>query len=680
MTSASLIDAKARSCLAALHHQQPGAADVFADMNARHDLPRFATCRFGIAESPSPHYSGGVRWPKERSVITLGNFVKLASCALMCLIAAPAHASLSWEPMGPVPTSAGMTAVVSDPEDSRILWIASNASVWVSDDSGESFNLVLQLSRSAASTRLVGAGVSVDIDGTVDTGEPLAPDPTEDDDGNEVDPDALDEEGVIDDESTSIDPLTGEPILDGIADDTNAIDTGAADLEETANASETTTSEFGRFGVTRLRVIGDVVYVCTGRGVWYVPRTVRRMGHAREVRLGRRIAVNDVARGPLNRLYLATANGLWSVDTGGVGRQIAGIRDNTEIYALLQVGPNLIVSAGDGVRLMTADGIFQRLGLGLGRKIVTDLVLVDNERFALAAGGLIAVAVAANDGLALVENSWKVPGTTHVAPGRDGTLWAVGVTGAWRFDPETGWVRRSGGLIDRRVSSVAMSASGNAQLYLTGRAGAARLVPEAVRVWNKQAKRQAELVVRGYPTSEETIKAAQDARGARLEDIEGWHTQRGLSWLAPRVVGAFRWDRRREEESLFIEALGRRILDDVRVIPEDDYFLVEARWDLAPALYMLAETQSGVRSFRGRALKAMESVRETVGPLYQTWLKRRLELAGTHYDSVREYVRDYIGVQAAEADLYVYTHGAFPVTGAIEPKPAANEPSETLSE
>lgn len=628
----------------------------------------------GIAESRSPHYSGGFRWPKERSVITLGNFVKLASCALVCLITVPAHGSLAWEPMGPVPSSGGMTAIVSDPDDSRILWMASSASVWVSDDSGESFNLVLQLSRSAASTRLIGGGVSVDVDGTIDTGEPLAPDPVEDDDGNEVDPDAEDEEGVIEDESSNIDPLTGEPIVEGVIDDVvEADDQGAADLEDTANAAETATSEFGRFGVSRLRVIGDVVYVCTGRGLWYVPRTVRRMGHAREVRLGRRIAVNDVARGPLNRLYLATANGLWSVDTSGVGRQIAGIRDDTEVRALLQVGPNLIVSAADGVRLMTPDGVFQRLGLGLGRKVVTDLALVDSERFVLAAGGLVAVAVAANDGLALVENSWKVPGTTHVAPGRDGTLWAVGVTGAWRFDPDKGWVRRSAGLIDRRISSVAPSATGTAQMYVTGRAGAARFVPEAVRVWNKQAKRQAELVVRGYPTSEETIAAAQVARGARLEDIEGWHTQRGLAWLAPRVVGAFRWNRRRIEDSLFIEALDRRILDEVRVIPEDDYFLVEARWDLAPAIYALAETQSGVRSFRGRALKAMESVRETVGPLYQTWLKRRLELAGTHYDSVREYVRDYISVQAAEADLYVYTHGSFPVTGVTELKPTEPE-------
>ena len=50
------------------------------------------------------------------------------------------------EPAGPIATSAGMTAVATDPDDPKVVWLGSATTLWVSDDEGQTFHLVLQLS------------------------------------------------------------------------------------------------------------------------------------------------------------------------------------------------------------------------------------------------------------------------------------------------------------------------------------------------------------------------------------------------------------------------------------------------------------------------------------------------------------------------------------------------------
>src|SRR5262245_6637403 len=62
-----------------------------------------------------------------------------------------------WEPAGPIATSAGMTAVATDPDDPKVVWLGSATTVWVSDDEGQTFHLVLQLSRASGLVRDTGS-------------------------------------------------------------------------------------------------------------------------------------------------------------------------------------------------------------------------------------------------------------------------------------------------------------------------------------------------------------------------------------------------------------------------------------------------------------------------------------------------------------------------------------------
>jgi hypothetical protein len=124
----------------------------------------------------------------------------------------------------------------------------------------------------------------------------------------------------------------------------------------------------------------------------------------------------------------------------------------------------------------------------------------------------------------------------------------------------------------------------------------------------------------------------------------------------------FRWNRVRNEDYLFIPVLDRRILDRVDVRPKDDDWMIMARWDVMPALLIALDgSRSVFEMTRTRARRQLERVREVVLPLYQTWMKKKIDQVTAEPRTVRDALRDQLAMQRLEADLHVYTNGRFPI-------------------
>jgi len=562
----------------------------------------------------------------------------LTSAPLGARAAAP-RKDLVWEPIGPVATASGFTSVATDPEDSRVVWVGGTTSVWVSEDAGQTWNLVLHLARSSGLARETGDGDTIEVD-------PDPPDQTPE--GEDVD----DVEDLSFEDEILVDPRTGREMRTSRDDPDEADDA----VEETEGGDDA--GDRGpRFGVTRLRVLADRVWVCTSRGLWSIARSARRTGTGVELRFGRRMAVNDVARGPDKRLYLATERGLWVLGDDGIARIVQSIEEAAEARGLVLVGDRLVVATSLGLRVGDGDR-FERVALGGKDEAgLDDVVLEADGRVAIAGGNNV---YRLAQGASVVDEVWSVPGASRLANGRDG-LWAVGDRGAWRFTQADGWTRLVEGLFDRRLVDVAPSDAGDVYLWVAGRAGLWRLVPESARVYSSQLKALSQRALEGYPSSEETIRWASAARGTTLDKVDGWVMEERLSWLLPQVEVSFRMNRTRFEDYTFIPTIDRRILDSVRVEPIDDRWRIMAWWDVMPA--MLAAIDGAAPAFesaRSRARRQQERVREVVLPIWQAWAKKRIDYVTSEPETTRAALRDLIAIERLEADLHVYTGGRFP--------------------
>lgn len=563
-----------------------------------------------------------------------------AVVAFLGLFATSAQAQLVWEPAGPIATSSGMTAVATDPDDPKVVWLGSASSVWVSDDEGQNFHLVLQLSRSSGLVRETGSQ-PVELDGDDEDEDALPEDAEEGEDGEEVD------------EGLQVD-------TEGDTGSRNPDDEG---YNEDGEFVEDTTGVLERFGVVRLRVLGDRVFVCTSRGLYTIQRSARRVGTGRELRFGRRIAVNDVALTPDGQLWVATDAGLYNVGADGIGRLARGLEEDLAVRSAVLAEGRLVLATSRGLRFgsRTADG-FERYSVG-GRDTGLEDILVEPEGRILVAGAEQVTRILARPGeSALVEDMQQVPGAARLALGRDGSRWAVGFRGAWRWRADEGWQRASDGLFDRRLVDVAPGLGGKVHLWVVGRSGGWRLIAEDGRKFKSAAERLAATALEGWPSDDEVLKWANDARGVKLETVEAWAMEERLSWLLPRVEVRLQWDRLRYEDYLFIPVLDRRLLDEVDVRPRGDVVQVMAYWDVMPALLVALDgSRSVFESTRTRARRQLERVREVVMPLYQTWAKKKIDSVITEPGNVREAIKDLLTTQRLEADLHVYTNGRFPV-------------------
>lgn len=554
----------------------------------------------------------------------------------------PIRADVVWEPAGPVSTSAGMSAVATDPDDPKIVWIGSATSVWVSDDEGQTFHLVLQLSRASGLVRETGSQ------------------PTEDATELEDDPDEqqrledeLEDEGLDEDDLFLFDTGDERPVREG------------ADTEDGSTDEDDIQPET-RFGVVRLRVYGDTLYVCTSRGLYTVARAARRVGTGGELRFGRKVAVNDVAVTANGMVWVGTDGGLVQLGPDGIGRPARGLEEDLAVRALTVSEGRLVAATSRGLRIasLNVDG-YDRISLG-GREDagLEDVMAEANARLLVAGADQVARVSARPTEVPFVDEVWSVPGAARLAVGRGGARWAVGPKGAWRMLPGETWQRVSEGLFDRRLLDVATGYGPLAQLWAVGRSGAWRLVPESGRAFSSSAERLADRALEGFPSDDQVLTWAVSSRGTNLDRIDGWALEERLAWLLPRVELRWRWDRRRQEEYLNIPALGRRLLDAAEVRPIGDELRVMAYWDVMPAITAALEgSRSVFEASRIRARRELERVREVVMPLYQTWARKRIELAVAEGLSTRDVIRETLAVERLESDLHVYTGGRFPIGG-----------------
>lgn len=563
-----------------------------------------------------------------------------------------------WQPAGPIATSAGMSAVATDPDDPKVVWLGSASTVWVSEDEGQTFRLVLQLSRASGLLR--------------ETGSLPVEDPTEladDPEARQLVEEELEDEGIPEDEL--------------VADDILLLDTGdSRPVREVGNTEDDIPDEDDeqdvqvRFGVVRMRPIGDNLYVCTSRGLYTVARTARRVGTGREIRFGRRVAVNDVAQTPDGQVWIATDGGLYQLGRDGIGRPARGLEEDLAVRALAVSEGRVVAATSRGLRIAstTVDG-FDRLSIGGREDAGLEDILVEADARILVAGSDQVARILVRPGeVPFTEALWNVPGAARLAVGRGGARWAVGDKGAWRLRGEGTFQRMTEGLFDRRLRDVATGYGPLAHLWAVGRTGAWRLVVDTGRGYSASAARLAEQALEGFPDDAKVLRWAVAARGSSLARIEGWALEQRLSWLLPRVELRWRWVRQREEELLQVPILDRRILDAVEVRPTDDEFRIMAYWDVMPAITAALEgSRSVFEQSRVRARRELERVREVVMPVYHAWARKRIDLAASEELGLREALREILMIQRLEADLHVYTDGRFPVSPGEARKPKTSK-------
>ena len=554
----------------------------------------------------------------------------------------------AWEPIGPVAGAGGMTAIATDPSNPKVLWIAGPTSVWVSEDGGATVRLVLQLSRAAGLGRATGSGEELERD---------APNPDEEPNPSDIE----DGDDAIDDSGTSRVSRTADDDAEDRADEafdaSAARDSGdAADGDGDGDGSDDAEVAFG---ITRLRLIGDDLWVCTSRGLWSVARAARAMGTGREARLKRRVAVNDVARVGEGSLYVAADDGLWLLGAHGLARPVAGFQAGTAVNALAVSGGRIFVGSARGLYVGDGDS-FERVALSAGSQDagVEDICIEPQGRVAVAGGARVHRLDPTG---AIHEDTWTLPGTRRLAAGKDGVLWAVGASGAWRFDRDAGWVRVVDGLFDRRLIDIAPSLTDGVRAWVAGRSGAWRLVPETAHVVVGGAGAAVRQALLGRPSADDAIRWADKARGLRLDTVDDWTVQERLSWLLPKVEIFFRASQQRDEDRLFIPSIDLRILDAVEVLPRDTQFRIMARWDIMPIIVAaIGPTRSAYETSRNRARKAQRALHDRIVPLWESWARKRVDMVTHEPKTVRDAVRDVLQLGQLEADLHALTGGRFP--------------------
>lgn len=561
-----------------------------------------------------------------------------AALAVLLVGGAPREgfARLGWEPVTVVGARAGLTAVAVDPDDPRIVWVAGSGGVWVSDDAGDSWQLVLQLLQ-----RSRNRGGADDDD--------------EDRDDDDVD-EAEDTDNATDEEE-DVDP--------SVDTDSAPEDDAKADVEE-ADVPEVVERQVGT-GIVRLRVLGSSVFVCTGRGLWQVDRAARTLGSGQEVRLGRTSAVLDVAAGPVpDSIWVATSRGLVRKDVGDIARSVQGALGAAPVRALLYRAEGTLAAGPRGL-WQWSGGSWRKLGLALGRRVVVDLAGLPNGDVAVAAQReVVTVRVGSNRPPSVVATT-QLPSARRLAVGRDKGLWAVGGDGPWRLGSGR-WRPRWWGLPDRNIVDIAPSPSGPAWLWLVGTAGAFRQVTETDAVMAKRWKQLAAKAIEGKPTAWDTLRAVERVHHADLEGVWGVKAQQGLSLLLPEVRLTYQTIDKREEDGVRVPGIGT-VPHQLQVTPGPEQFSLVATWDLAPRIWASLDLQGPYQDELRRARKARVRIRKKVLGIYEAWRGAEVAVA-TRKGGLKTALRRELVRQRLQADLYAYTEGWFPVT------PVAGRPTQ----
>ena len=590
-------------------------------------------------------------------------FAFAVGLVLLGALAGAGRATLVWDEAGPADAQGALLAVAIDPDDSRVVWVTDGVRAWVTDDGGDSWLHVLRATtRTARQTREQSRS---------GPGRSQAP-----------------EEDLLEGRSArslerfphDVDPEDAQRRLAELQAKAEAGDEGA---RPGRGAGRGERAQVARAG-TRLRVLGDRVYLCGPSGLWSFPRAARGLGTEEEIRVGRRAAVTDIALTSNKRRYVATARGLYELDDAGIATPAPGVLGRTPVLALLPWRGGLLAAGTRGLwdqRGLSA----QRLGIADGRRPVLDLIAVDDETIALATGDEVRTVRWAGDGPAVVAGSWPLAGARRLALGAGGTLWAAGPHGVWHRRPgDPVWMPANDGLRDRNMTDV-VAGRGPAQtsLWLTGRAGSWRRVSETRRLLTQRGR--AELPgAPGIPSAWEMVQASQRQRHAETGHMSRWRRALASAWLLPEVVVSYQVFQRRLERGLVVPELDRTVLSEVRIAPYDEEFRVVATWDLFPVMWAMLDldTPYGGRSLVAelqRVLRDREAVRERVVPLYNRWTEQRTLAQAAEPTDVAAALRQRLALHHTEADLHVLTGGVFALgTAAAQAAALPQSPSEEL--
>ncbi|MDP6943558.1 MAG: hypothetical protein QF464_05365, partial [Myxococcota bacterium] len=322
----------------------------------------------------------------------------LVALLLGLFTATEARAERVWDRTSLATDRAGLVAVVADPDDPQVAWVASETRVWVTDDGGDAWYLVAQIHGDRRR-------------------EDRTPAKTEDRE---------------DEESTDDEDEEDEGGEDGFT---------LAPVEDTESGPDPSRPRRTRAGraesfsppVIRLRLLGGQVFLTGNRGLWVIDREARALGSAVELRLSRPMAIRDLAQAPWGPTLLATDEGLREIDASGSDRRGRGALGDQDIICLAVSDRVVIAATDEALWRLDGDGATRMGVVGLRRP--SDLLSLPEGRVGVAT---VSEVLVVDVHLGQVTQRWPVSRTERLARDSTGRLWAVGTDGAWSWTPPEG--------------------------------------------------------------------------------------------------------------------------------------------------------------------------------------------------------------------------------------------------
>ena len=561
------------------------------------------------------------------------------------LIQADAQAARVWDRSSPTDLVGGLEAVASHPTDPNIWWVSDGARVWVTDDGGDSYGLVL---------RATGARRSRDSDDQA-ARDDLAT-------------------GQRDSDSNSSDFATqgGDSVTDDLTQeslDAQALGLGDGELEprrrKRLKKGKSTIPELVEQVGTRLRLVGDRVYLCGVVGLWSADAAARALGTDREHRFGRSIPVFDVTQDRHGKRWVATSEGLFVLAEGDRSTPTRGNASRDPVVAIQVLGRFLVGGNTEG--LWIGDGHYVvRIGLLSGSAMPLDVLALDETRVAVATGDDVLVVRFPTDSPPRVEGQWPVAGASRLALSADGKLLAAGSSGLWVEERKGQWTRSSEGLVDRRLKDVAGVAQGGKAISLVvSRAGAFRYVSELSKLVSDRGRGAIAPAIKGASTARDAVLAGYESRGVSYDRVSRWRVQQSLSFLLPQVDLTYQSVRARYTSGILVDSLEKTVLTDVLVIPDEYDLRVFARWDLGLIFFANPDFQGGKWGWNSLANETRKiideriDIRESIVPLHNRWVDARVKYMTRSAVDTKAEIKRRLELEHLEADLHVLTSGAF---------------------
>ena len=571
--------------------------------------------------------------------------VGLLCAAAAALVPRDAQAARVWDRATPADLVGGLEAVASHPSDPKIWWVSDGSKVWVTDDGGDSYGLVL---RAAGARRARGQVRDSQAEPEEGARRRAELDPTE----------TSTEDGAS---------ITDDPSPASVEAD--ALGLGAADRSPrrrrgVSRGASSVTELVDRVG-SRLRLVDDRIYLCGAAGLWSAHAAARSLGTDREHRFGRSIPVFDVTQDRHGKRWVATSEGLFVLAEGDRSTPTRGNASRDPVISMQVLGRYLVGGNAEG--LWIGDGHYVvRTGLMSGSALPLDVLALDETRVAVATGNEVWIVRFPVNAPPRIEGQWPVAGARRLATSADGRLLAAGTAGLWVEERPGQWTRSSEGLVDRDLKGVAGVAPGGQAISLVvSRAGAFRYISELAKVISDRGRGAIGPAIKGASSARETVLAGYESRGVSQDRISRWRALQSLSFLFPEVSLTYQTNRARYTSGLLVDTLEKTVLTDVLVTPDEYDLRVFARWDLGVIFFAnpyFDGKQWGWGSLATETRRMIDErveIREAIVPLHNRWVGARVEYATRTAPDTKAEIKRLLELQHMEADLHVLTNGAF---------------------